>query len=606
MRSAAENFSRIREPGVANRVWIRTPTRVIRYTELADRVRRMAGLLRGYDVRQGDRVLFATRDDAEAALLFVSLLINGVVAVNVDADTGPERAVALTERSDPALLILDSALRERWQIRSSRPCIEISAEKPAKLLASFRAKAASGSFHDLLGRASPEDPPDHIAPETLAYILFTSGTTRHPKGVCISHRALFSHLETLSSVYKYGPASAILNTLMLSHADGMIQGPVISFYNAATLHRPQMFEITTLESLLDHVYQLRITHMVAVPTMLALMTRLSEHQSDAFQGGDFQLLICCGAALEEKLWQSAEQKFGVSVINVYGLTETVVGGVFAGQSVGIHRRDQIGRPIDCELRIIDDAGADLAGGPGELLIKGDLVMSGYFDDQSQTQQVLRDGWLHTGDIAVRHEDGGYSICGRKKNIVIRGGYNIHPEEIAEVLMRCPNVRDVIAFGIPDADWGEKLVAMVEADTANEQDLLEQCKAALEPRKVPSRVVVVDALPKGRSGKVVIEAARSLFQELTQSGGSAPRSTPKSGARTEDCAAAVLAIASRCFRVDPAQLQMSSTAKDVIGWDSLAHMEFIVALEKEFGVHFSPRDVMGLDSLEKALARILAG
>ena len=401
-----------------------------------------------------------------------------------------------------------------------------------------------------------------------------------------------------------GPQSAILNTLMLSHADGMIQGPVMAFHAQATLHRPLAFAINTIEQLLDSVYQLRITHMIAVPTMLALIVRLSRNQDDAFKGGDFQLMISCGAALEAALWEAVEAKFGINLINLYGLTETVAGGVFAGATLGTRVPGSIGRPVDCELRIIDAEGQDVPqGGEGELLIRGDLLMSGYFGDEALTREAIEaDGWFHTGDIATLSSDGIYTICGRKKNIVIRGGLNIQPEEVAEVLALHPAVREALAFGLPDADWGERLVALVAADGVSEDELLRFCGEKIEPRKVPSRIVIAAELPKGRSGKIIIDAARALFEAACAGAGSSqPVAQPD--AASADAGERLLAIAASSFRADRARLTLASVPDDVMGWDSLAHMEFIIAIEQAFGVSLTPREVISIDSLAKALALV---
>jgi long-chain acyl-CoA synthetase len=248
----------------------------------------------------------------------------------------------------------------------------------------------------------------------------------------------------------------------------------------------------------------------------------------------------------------------------------------------------IGRPIDCELKILDEG-----DGQGELLMRGDLIMSGYFDDPAQTAEVMRDGWFHTGDIARRDEAGRYWICGRKKNIVIRGGLNIHPEEIAEALNRHPEVTEAVAFGAPDPDWGEKLLALVASPTATEAALLEYCAGVLEPRKIPSRIAVAEALPKGRSGKVVLEEARALFD----SPAAAQRAA---GAPAGDVEARVLDVAAKAFKADRAQIKLTSTPKQILGWDSLAHLDFVTALEAEFGVTLTPRQIMALTRIGKAL------
>lgn len=559
----------------------------------------MAGLLAALNVSVGDRVVIASHDDAEASLLFVALVCNGITVVNLDPDTGVERAQGLIRKADATLLLLDRELAGKWSAADlPGQLIEIvaSGPSPGNLLGRLLGKPAPAEgLLALLAAATPRPPPEVLDDRTLAYILFTSGTTDRPKGVAISHRALFTHLRTLSRIYAYDDGSRIFNSLALSHADGMIQGPVIGFYNGASVFRPIRFEVTRIDALLDAIYQLRITHMVTVPTVLSLIVRLGLDQRDAFLGGDFRLLVSCGAQLERRLWEEFRATFQAPLVNVYGLTETVIGGVFAGPGADTGVPGSIGVPQDCRLRIVDQAGVDVARGDvGELLMLGDHLMSGYFGDPEQTARVIRDGWLHTGDLARQDDAGLYWIVGRAKNIIIRGGYNINPEEIVEVLQQYPGVREAIAFGVTDAVWGETVGALVVADPDVDMGALHShCSGRLEAWKLPSRIQRVDALPRGRSGKVMIEAARAMFDAGATAVGIA-----RTG--TGDAAERLLRVAAASFNVDPGKLSLASTPHDVPGWDSLAHMELVIALEKEFAVQFSARDIMALDRLDKAL------
>ena len=585
------------------RPWIKAQQRTVDYRELVDRIRRFAGIAHDRGLTVGDRVIIATADDEEAALLFVATLFNGLTAVVIDSDASADRARALIEQAEPRLILVASALVERWRLVDDPRHVPIVAAVRAKgLLGQLRRTATTEGLAGLLEVTTPAEPPPYIPPETLAYILFTSGTTSQPKGVCISHRALFAHLGTLVRVYGLDRSSIILNTLMLSHADGMIQGPLLSAVNAALLLRPVRFEVSTIPALLDTVFRARVTHMVAVPTMLSLIVNLVDEGEDAFSGGDFRIMISCGAALEAWLWEAAARKLGVSIVNVYGLTETVAGGIFAGALVDADRPGTIGRPIDCDVRIVDAEGGDLENGQsGELWMRGPLVMSGYFNAPDLTNDVLdADHWLHTGDLAVIGEDGLISITGRKKNIVIRGGYNIQPEEVTEVLNQHPMVEDAVSFGLPDRDWGERLVAVVGGTGVAEAELIEFAAQRLEPRKVPSRILVVAQVPKGRSGKASLPDARALFdqQELLAS--------VERSAGEGDAEARLLSIAQRCFRMELSALSLSLSPEDALGWDSMAHMEFVMALEQEFGVELSPRDVMSIDRLDKALALVSRG
>lgn len=600
-------YAALADPETARQAWLVTPTRSVSFGELRQRIDQVAGWLAARGLKPGDRLVFSMRDEVEVAMLFIALVCNGVTAIHLDPDTGPERARALVDTAEPALLVLDPALQAAWW-PAGQPAPQAAVVpwvEPPKGRLMGRLLGRGPQLEGLLAELAaqpPAAPPAASPAERLAYILFTSGTTSQPKGVAVSHRALFAHLATLQQVYGYTPASRILNTLMLSHADGMIQGPVMAFFARATLHRPMAFEVTRLAALLDTVWQLRITHMVTVPTMLALMLRLGGEQRDAFQGGDFKLLISCGAQLEAELWTGVQAQFKVPLINVYGLTETVVGGVFAGPAADGGPPGSIGRPVDCELRIVDAEGQPVAEGEcGELLMRGALLMSGYFRDPAQTAEVMREGWFHTGDIARRDAQGFHWIVGRKKNIVIRGGYNIHPEEVTEVLQRHPGVREAVTFGLPDATWGETVAALVVAEGVDREALLRHCQQHLEPRKLPSRLVCVDALPRGRSGKVMLDAARQLLAETEARG---PAARP-AAAHEADLESRLRRVAGLCFHQRPEALDLQAPPDQVPGWDSLAHIELVVALEAEFGLQLSPREVMALDRLDKALDLVRA-
>ncbi|HXX53308.1 MAG TPA: AMP-binding protein, partial [Thermodesulfovibrionales bacterium] len=408
------------------------------------------------------------------------------------------------------------------------------------------------------------------------------------------HKSLFSHLHTLSRQFGYTRDSKILNILMLAHADGIIQGPVIAFFNEASLYRPMRFEIKTLGALLDSIHTHRITHFVAVPTIISLMERLCRDRQDAFFTEDFQTVISTGAYLNARLWKTVEEHFQVRIANVYGLTETVTGGLFSGPGNNDHCIGTVGKPADCEVKIVDEQGSELrTGEPGELLMRGDHVMKGYLNAPEATARVLREGWLSTGDIATVDEEGFYRIVGRKKNIVISGGINIHPEEITEVLNLSPHVADAVTFGVPDGVWGERVVSAVSLTNPgglSENDLISFCRVYLEETKIPDRIYVLSTLPKGPAGKVIIEKVKEVIQQVDSY-----RNTDLQG----DLKSKVISIAAYCFRVNQFDLSIHHGPDDTTGWDSLTHLEFVAALEDHFGIIFSPSEIMQIERLSDA-------
>jgi long-chain acyl-CoA synthetase len=381
-RSANDCYRAICDGAYAGKPWLVTERRSVHFAELRGRIEAIAGLIRTLDIGIGERVVISSSDDAETSMLFVALVCNGIAVVNLDPETTAERAKSLIRRADPRLLLLDRDIAAKWsaaELPGRLVEIVVPTASPGKLFRKLLGKSPPAEgLHAMLASVQTQPPPPVLDGEGIAYILFTSGTTDQPKGVCISHRALFAHLSTLSRRFGYDASSRILNTLILSHADGMIQGPMIAFHDRISVYRPLRFDVTRIDAMLDAIYQLRITHMVAVPTMLSLIARLGLDQRDAFQGGDFRLLVSCGAQLEKGLWEEFQSMFRVPLVNVYGLTETVIGGIFAGPDAATGVPGSIGTPMDCELRIVDDASVDVATGEaGELLMCGDLLMSGY-------------------------------------------------------------------------------------------------------------------------------------------------------------------------------------------------------------------------------------
>jgi len=461
-------------------------------------------------------------------------------------------------------------------------------------------READDAFPGCLDGLELKAPETQIDPESDAYILFTSGTTSEPKGVRISYRALFSHLQTLSAVYRMDSSSRIFNNLILSHTDGMTQGPLLALFNQATVFRPFGFAIQTIEDTLDAIFRDRISHWVMVPTMMALINQFVQSDPDLSASGSFRYVISCAGKLEARLWQDIETKFKVRIINGFGLTETVTGGLFAGPDDASHVIGTIGKPVDCEARIIgDDGSAQPPGSPGELWLRGSLLMSGYLNAPELNQEVFRDGWLRTGDLACQGDDGCYRILGRLKSVIISGGVNICPEEVTEVLNSHPEVQEAITFGVEDDTWGEIVASALvplRKGILTTSMIIDYCRDHLEERKIPSRVYIVDHLPKGRSGKVMLPAVKALVLSANTA---ADASNGSDGALKSR----FLVIVSRCFQMQTEDIDLSLRFNETPQWDSIAHLLLIAALEKEFGIQFTALEVMGIKVLSHLLSTV---
>lgn len=575
------------------KIFIEQATSRITYGETCILIRRLTNLYSRWGLKPGDRVAFATKNDIHAVIFFLSLLVNGIAAIIIDPDTKKIRAQHLLQVSKPQGLILDSKLHTEWQIDTVQNVLLVDTSKRNnflnRLLKPYLIESDQTTYPAILSKYESHNIMNFDNLSLDAYILFTSGTTSKPKGVRISYKALIAHLKTLSNQYGYNANSRILNILNLSHADGIIQGPIITFFNNAQLFRPLNFSIPLIPELLDSIYHYRITHFVTVPSVLSLILKFGASQNDSFQTEDFQFVISCGALLEANLWEQFEKNFQVRITNVFGLTETVIGGLFSGPDDKTHKIGTIGKPIDCEAKIIDENGNSArTGESGALLIKGENLMSAYLNEPQQTAEVFQNGWFCTGDIATCDEDGFFKITGRKKSIIISRGINIHPEEVTEVLHRHPSITQAITFGLKDEIFGERIVSAVsiQDNEITEEALNAFCREYLEENKVPDKILIFPKLPQGISGKILIEEIKKL----------AASEDIKKNAIINNLTSDIIEVAANSFKTPIEMLSLDSTPDSVIGWDSLALLTLVTQLESRFGLSLTPSEIMRIDSL----------
>jgi long-chain acyl-CoA synthetase len=478
-----------------NKTFIHFGDQKITYGELKEYIGKYTSYLNNAQIKIGDRVVFSSKDEVFNCMFYISLVANGITAILIDADSGAERSNAIINHCNPHSIFIDENLIKKWDLEKnvSANIIPITSRKKNSALDKLLRKneQKQESFPSCIYELSEAPFTNEINPEDDAYILFTSGTTSDPKGVRVSYRALFSHVETLSKVYEIDDKSKIFNNLILSHTDGMMQGPMLALFSCSTLYRPFPFSIQKIEDTFDIIYREDISHWIVVPTMIALIYQFKQSDQDTLESKGFKYVISCGGKLESMLWEHFEEKFKTNIINGYGLTETVAGGLFAGPDKKSHVVGTIGVPVDCEAIITDDEGNEkLTGEHGEIWLRGSLLMSGYFNAPEINKETFSGEWLKTGDIGYKGEDGCFRIVGRKKSVIISGGVNISPEEVTEVLNTHPNVQESVTFGTPDKIWGENVVSAIVAKpntTLNEEIIIEHCRNNLEERKIPAKI-----------------------------------------------------------------------------------------------------------------------
>jgi long-chain acyl-CoA synthetase len=571
----------------------------VSYGEMADKISRTGMYFKNCNLEQGSRIFIASQDDFNTALLFLTCQYYGYCAVIGNINAPSDELMAQIEASQPHIACIDK--RVAADITPPPDCGMVTVTDTqsggsglfAKLLGRKTDPTDIRAYPNLLEKTSPLTPPEKIEDTLDAYVLFTSGTTARPKGVRISRMALLSHLKTLTHQLGYGPGCRLLNILPFNHTDGLIHGWATAWCNGATCLRPLKFEYGRIPDLFDAVYTWRATHFILVPTILSLLIRHGKGYRDAFNTTDFRFIVSSAGPLFADLWQRFETRFGVRVCNIYGLTETVVGGLFSGPDESTFRHGSIGKPIDCDVRLVDDNGHDVPEGKsGELIMAGTHIMTGYLFDRHTTDAVLEQGWFHTGDLARRDADGFYYIVGRKKNIIITGGQNVQPEEVNAVLQGIDGIEDSVVFGIEDETFGETVAALVVPEPGKSLDpegIAKVCREKLSAYKVPRTIELVDTLPRTPSGKVRIDEARKAIIEFLR----------ESDHQYTETDSKVIQAAARAFNTTARMLSADSKPNVTDGWDSLSHMLLCLELENTFNIKLRATDIIGIKSLGDA-------
>ncbi len=362
----------------------------------------------------------------------------------------------------------------------------------------------------LLGGKAEVSPPVPPSDADLAVILYTSGTTGHPKGAMLSHKNLCRNVEQVQACLEFLPKDVFLTVLPLFHvfAATVCQNVCLAAGCASVLV-PQF----SPAAMFERIETRRVTIFCGVPAMFgAMLLAKTERDPDL---SSLRFFVSGGAPLPASTLQALEAKFGVPVLEGDGPTEcSPVTSV--NPPDGVRKVLSVGPPLPgVEVKIFDDEEQELPVNEiGEIVVRGDNVMLGYLNQPEATLEAMKGGWYHTGDLGKLDEDGYLFIVDRKKDMVITGGLNVYPREIEEVLAAHPAVAMSAVIGVPNALRGEELLAIVvrKPGEVTERELITFCREKLANYKVPRRVLFRDTLPLGGSGKVV---KRLLKKELEQ-------------------------------------------------------------------------------------------
>jgi long-chain acyl-CoA synthetase len=458
------------------------------YAQLDGASAHVAGLLRDKGVSSGDRVGIMLPNVPHFAVCYYGVLRAGGVVVPMNV---------LLKRREVAFYLSDSGakLLFAWHAFAD------DAQAGAQDAGAECVLVTPGEFEQQVGAASPRVEVAESDDTATAVILYTSGTTGTPKGAELTHGNLARNAEIARGLFDLGANAVTLGALPLFHSFGQTCGLNATISAGGTLTLIPRFDPgTALETIQRH----RVNLFQGVPTMYGAMLNYPDRAS--FDTSTLEVCVSGGSAMPVELMRGFEDAFGCKVLEGYGLSETSPVASF-NHPDRERKPGSIGQPVDgVEMKLVDDEGREVPQGEvGEIVIRGHNVMKGYWNKPDATADAIRDGWFHSGDMATIDDQGYFFIVDRKKDLIIRGGYNVYPREIEEVLYEHPAVREAAVIGLPHDEYGEEVgaaVALKDGAQATPEELRDYVKSQVAAYKYPRRVWLVDELPKGPTGKIL--------------------------------------------------------------------------------------------------------
>lgn len=481
------------------------PDRSLSFNDLEKLSNGFANALTALGIQPGDRVTLYSGNCWEWVVSYYGALKTGAVINPINVMLTPTEVEFVANDCGASIVIAShekalslKSVKENAQVR------ELIAFGDAALPVGML------SFNELLEAGSDAFQIPDIDPNSLSTIGYTSGTTGHPKGACLSHRSIVLNVAMTALMHQRNDHDTVVTALPCPHVYGnVVMSGAIQNGMTLVLH-PTFEEQTILKSIQEH----RATMFEGVPTMFMFLLNNPE-----FDRYDLSSLRCCtvgGQTMPKPKMEEVEARFGCPLIELWGMTELGgLGSTFASNGPVKHGSIGVALPYtEARIAHTEDANQTLPlGEVGELMIKGGIVMQGYYGNEQATRETIEpDGWLHTGDVASMDEDGCIFIVDRKKDMILTAGYNVYPAEIERVVAGHPDVALVAVGSIPDLEKGELAKAYIVPKTGTQPDtenVIAYCREHLAAYKVPRAVQFVDDLPKTSTGKVMRRELKKL-------------------------------------------------------------------------------------------------
>jgi len=486
----------------------------ITYREFQERTLAIGGNLLARGLTRGDRVAFCLANSPRILEIVYGCFAAGLIVVPINARLHPLEMAYIVGNSGAKVFIhgpeYDQALlehREAFPEGIERICTS--------------AVAGATAFGELLGSRGALDTYFDADGAQPCWLFYTSGTTGRPKGAIWTHRMIrVVVMNYLADIYNIQPGETVIHAAPMSHGSGIVALPAVARGAANVVLETRSFEPRALFALIEKT---RASHIAFLaPTQIVKM--LEEHTPGEFDLTSLRAVCYGGAPIYVEHLQNAIRAFGPVFAQIYGQGEAPI--TITGLSAAEHARllqagdARIGSAgtvrTDVEARCVDESDREVPPGvAGEVVVRGDIVMPGYWNDPEATAETLRNGWLHTGDIGMFDERGYLFLLDRAKDTIITGGNNVYPREVEEVIVCHPAVANAVVLGIPDPYWGEAVHAVVVLQpgaAVTAEELIRHCGCSLAGYKRPKSVEFVDALPVSGYGKVLRREVRERYWE----------------------------------------------------------------------------------------------
>jgi long-chain acyl-CoA synthetase len=482
------------------------------YRQFYERALQVGSGLLGLGLERGDRVAFAFGNGPHVLETIYGCFAAGLVVVPINPRLHAREMAYIATNSRARVLVhgpeYQDGLVQHWDgfgTIEHRFCLE-----PVE---------GAGTYADLISGEQTLQEPVEADPEDLCWLFYTSGTTGKPKGAMWSHRGASTVvMNYLADVHNIQPGEVVLHAAPMSHGSGIVALPAVARGAANVALESTSF---SPDALFAQIERQKVTHIAFLaPTQIIAM--LDDFEPGKYDLSSLQAVCYGGAPIYVEHLKRAVEAFGPVFAQIYGQGEapiTITGLPRQAHAellaAGDDRIGSVGQTrTDVEARVVDADDNELPPGEiGEVVARGDVVMRGYWDNPEATEETLRGGWLHTGDVGTFDEDGYLFLLDRAKDVIISGGNNVYPREVEEVLVQVPGVANVVVLGVPHEYWGEAVHAVVQLDpgaSVTEEQLVAHCADNLAGYKKPKGVDFVEQLPVSGYGKVLRREVREQY------------------------------------------------------------------------------------------------